>query len=236
MLLHKKVQNWVVDYRYMLQGAALGVIHRNPPAQYLGHVVAEKAPVVLLPGILGKWSFMKHLGDRISQEGHPVYIVPGLGYNLRAIPDAAQIVRTVIDSIADHPKGIVLVAHSKGGLVGKYVLAHHNADGRARGMVSIATPYTGSAMAKLVPHKAFKELREDSKVIQDLEQQSEANDKIVSIIPEYDNHVWSARGSFLPGAADNITVPVSGHHKVIFSAPVLEATLSAIEKFSVRRI
>jgi len=43
----------------------------------------------------------------------------------------------------------------------------------------------------------------------------------VSIIPQYDNHVWSEKGSHLDGAK-NIYVPVHGHHKVIYDREVIE--------------
>lgn len=65
-------------------------IHQNPPKHYLGYVLPGKAPVILLPWILMRWSFMKHLGDRISRAGHPVYVLPGLKYNILSIPISAK--------------------------------------------------------------------------------------------------------------------------------------------------
>ncbi len=253
MPLHKKIGAWLVDYGYMLRGTLATVIHHTPPKHYLGHIVEGKAPVILIPGILGRWSFMKHLGDRISLQGHPVYIVPGLGLNIYSVPTAAKTLRALVVHIVpalghippkvgrgaqavreliekENISGAILVAHSKGGLIGKYLLAHHNADNRVLGMVAIATPFSGSAMAKLVPHDSFRELRTDSEIIRDLEKHHAVNDRIISVIPEYDNHVWAERGSFLDGAAANIEVPVSGHHKVVFSHAVLQAVLDSIEK------
>lgn len=256
MVFHKKIGAWLVDYGYMVRGAFSGVIHREPPKHYLGHVVAGKVPVILVPGILGKWGFMKSLGDKISLKGHPVYIVPELGYNIYSIPTSAKTLRAIIvhvipkrghippkvakgaqavrNVIEKHNlRGAVLVAHSKGGLVGKYLLAHHNADHRVLGMVSVATPFSGSAMAKLIPHDSFRELHTDSEIIHDLERHRAVNGKIISIIPEYDNHVWAAQGSFLEGA-ENIEVAVSGHHRVLFSKKVLKAVLQSVEKISAR--
>ncbi len=230
------------------------VLNDKPPEHYLGYIVAGKVPVILIPGILGKWSFMKHLGDQISLKGHPVYIVPGLRYNVFSIPSSARKLRAVIVHIfpkighflprvsegarnireivmKENIKGAVLVAHSKGGLVGKYYLLHYNNDHRVIGMVAIASPFAGSAMAKLIPHKSFKELREDSRVIRDLEKHEEANKDIISIIPEYDNHVWSSRGSYLPGA-QNVIVSVKGHHKVIFDKNVEKEVTRSVEKIT----
>ena len=257
MALHKKIRSWLVDYGYMFRGTAAMLIYREPPAHYLGYRVAGKVPVILIPGILGKWGFMKKIGDKISLQGHPVYIVPELGYNIYSIPTSAKRLRSYIVHIvprsghippkvekgAEHVRrliereglqGAVLVAHSKGGLIGKYVLAHQNTDGRVLGMVAIATPFSGSAMAKLIPHDSFRELHTDSQIVHDLERHEAVNKRIISIIPEYDNHVWAAKGSFLEGAK-NVEVPVHGHHKVLFSGHVQEAVLRGVEELSTRR-
>jgi len=251
MRLHKKAGAWIIDYGYMVRGALATVIHREPPKHYLSYTKEGKVPVILIPGILGKWSFMKKLGDAISLHGHPVYVVPELGYNIFNVPTSAKTVQAIVAHVVpkvsrgsqavrnfiekENISGAVLVAHSKGGLIGKYLLAHHNADHRVLGMVAIATPFSGSAMAKLIPHDAFQELKNDSQIILDLQQHTEANKKIISIIPEYDNHVWAEQGSFLVGAAENREVPVMDHHKVLFDQGVLQVVLESIEKISAQK-
>lgn len=224
--------------------------HRNPPKHYLGYVVAGRVPVILIPGILGEWGIMKHLGDKISLTGHPVYIVPKLGHNLYSIPTSAQklkaIVRRVIPKPGHHSfdvslnarhvrkfieqqniKGAVIVAHSKGGLIGKYFLEHHNYDHKVIGMIAIASPFSGSTMAKLIPHKAFKELKTDSRIIHDLLEHEEVNEKIISIFPEYDNYVRAEQGSFLKGA-QNIMIPIHGHHTILFDKEAAKIVLKSI--------
>ena len=210
----------------MVQGGILTVIHQNPPKHYLDYVKENKAAVILIPGILGKWSFMKKMGDNISLEGHPVYIVPKLGYNIASIPSSAEKIKELADGISGK---IVIVAHSKGGLIGKYFLAHHNQNQKVLGMVAVASPFTGSALANLIPHDSFRELKNDSKIIENLEKHNEINNKIISIIPEYDNHVLAERGSFLPGAV-NIEVNVKGHHKVIFDKDVIKIVIEEVNK------
>lgn len=233
MRISRKVGAWLADYGYMVRGMLLMVVHREPPQHYLGHIVEGKVPVILIPGISHRWSFMKHLGDEVSLQGHPVYIVPNLRNNLYNISTSAKILRSLIEK--ENISGAVLIAHSKGGLIGKYLLAHYNTDNRVLGMVSIATPFSGSAIAKLIPRDSYRELRSDSEIVRDLETHKSENERIISIIPEYDNHVWAERGSFLDGAADNIEVPVHGHHKVLFSGHVLQVVLDSIEKITKKR-
>lgn len=227
MKLHKKISSWLKDYVYMIIGAIGTIIYRKLPKHYLGHVIDGKVPVIIIPGILGKWSFMKKIADDISLLGHPVYIVPKLGYNLHTIPDSSSLVSNVIQK--ENLKNVILVTHSKGGLIGKHALIHHNDEKRILGMVSVATPYSGSAMAKLVPLDSFRELHNDSIIIKDLGSHTAVNKKIISISPEYDNHVWAEKGSHLEGAI-NITVSVHGHHKVIYDTDVTEKIKESIEK------
>lgn len=252
MKIHKKIKSWIVDYAYMLRGGLLMVVHRNPPKHYLGYTVAGRAPVILIPGILSKWSFMKHLGDQISLRGHPVYVIPRLNYNIFNIPTSARMVKSAVLRIFPRNKrwrhklsagagriqallekhqliGAVLVAHSKGGLIGKYFLSHYNEIGRVLGMVAVATPFSGSKLAELIPHDAFQELATDARIVKDLASHQEINKKIISIIPEYDNHVWAENGCVLAGA-ENITVPIHGHHKVLFDQGVVKLILRSIEK------
>jgi len=230
------------------------VIHREPPKHYLGYRVAGKVPVILIPGILFKWGFMKHLGDKISLQGHPVYIVPELGYNMRNVKTAAKTLRSIVVHIVpgrghippkvlkgakiireliekENFKGAVLVAHSKGGLIGKYLLVHNNTDHRVLGMVAIATPFSGSKFAKFIPHESFKEMNIDSEVIHELEKHQRINKKIISVFPEFDNHVWAENGSFLEGG-ENIEVPTKGHHRVLFSKKVEEVIVESVEKIT----
>ena len=253
MNMIKKARSWAIDYIYLARGNALMTIHKNQPKHYLGYVVAGKAPIILIPGITTKWSFMKQLGDRISLAGHPVYIVPKLQYNIFDIPMSAQKVWDVVRDITLQEKrtasdargasnkiqafietygitGAVLVAHSKGGLVGKYLLIHHNHDRRVKGLVAIATPFSGSRIAHLIPHHSFKELRVDSEIIRELNGHSAVNGQIVSIMPEFDNHVLE--GSYLDGALDNIVVPIHGHHKILFDGNVQGMVLKSIERLS----
>jgi triacylglycerol lipase len=245
---------WLVDYKYMIQGALQSLLYKNPPDHYLEHIVHNKVPVVLIPGILGKWSFMKKIADQISLAGHPVYVVQDLGYNVYNIPESSQKIKSLIkyllsytdfvipeldqgaghiQKVIDEHKleNIIFLAHSKGGIIGKYFLIHHNKNNTALGMVAIASPFSGSAMAKLVALEPFRELSTDSQIIKDLEEHTEVNNKIVSIIPKYDNHVWAKKGSYLDGAK-NIYIEVHGHHKVVFDRKVIEKSMEELERIS----
>ncbi|MDO8560772.1 MAG: alpha/beta hydrolase [bacterium] len=222
--------NWIRDYAHLTKGGVLMYWHSSPPEHYLGFVIEGKNSLIILPGILNKWAFMKQLADTLSREGHPVYIIPQLKNNVFDIPSSAKKVRELID--LENIKDAIIVAHSKGGLIGKYLLAFNNADNRVKGMVAIATPFSGSILAKLIPHKAFRELVPGSKVVEELKLNGEVNKKIISVMPVYDNHVWAEEGSRLDGALDNVVLGVKGHHKIVFDKKVIDVIKGSIEKLA----
>lgn len=221
------VRDWIVDYVYLLRGGV--AIRRRPPKHYRHYTKENMVPVILLSGLFLKWHFLRHLGNKISRAGHPTYIVPSLGRNLLSIPWSARLVRELLE---EHSlSNVVVVGHSKGGLIGKYLLAHHNNDRRIKAVIAIATPFTGSRLARTVPHNAFRELTHESETIQKLQKTTGVNKRIYSLIPAYDNHVWSDEGSYLKGATNTI-IPVRGHHRVVFDKNVQAKVMKILDKLS----
>jgi pimeloyl-ACP methyl ester carboxylesterase len=165
---------------------------------------------------------MKQLADIIAENGHDVYVVPKLGSNLLSIPESAALVNELINE--KDLSNVVLLAHSKGGLIGKYLIINNNEDRRIKKLIAIATPFSGSTRGKLVPHKALKELLPTSELIKELQSNIEVNKDIISITPMHDNHIIAPTGSFLDGAT-NIRVDVSGHHRVLYDKAVISKIL-----------
>ncbi len=219
--------HWIIDYYYLLLGKLFMYIYKNPPKQYLNYVVKGKNPIILIPGNSNKWGFLKKLADSISCLGHPVYIPDKLGLNLFDIPISAKIVREIIDE--NKLEKVILIGHSKGGIVGKYILMHENKDDRVNRLIAIAAPFSGTNIVNNLPYTSFKELSPKSKIIKELDSNEKVNSKITSIMPEFDNHVWHEKGSFLSGAI-NIKVKTKGHHKIIFDKNVINKIIELIGK------
>lgn len=231
MKTHKKITSWLVNSLYSGHCIITTIIHKNPPKHYLGHVIDGKVPVVIIPGIFSHWGFMKKIADAISLLGHPIYLVPELRYNLHNISGSSLIVSKILQK--ENLKNVIFIAHSKGGLIGKYTMIHHNEEKRIIGMVSLATPYSGSAMTKILPIEPVNELHNDSVIIKDIASHTTVNKDIVSICPEFDHYVWAKEGSYLDGAK-NISVAVHGHHKIMYDPLVIEKIKEAVEEISAR--
>jgi len=180
----KKLKHWIVDYVHMLHGHSQAFYAREP-GHFLGYTKEGKVPIILIPGVFSKWHFLKFFADPLSQKGHPIYIVRSLGYNTRAISHSAKLVHELINE--KNLRNVVIIAHSKGGLIGKYVIAFLNKDKRVRKVIAVATPFGGSYMAKYFSHEAFIEIHPHSTVIQELQAQKEVNKHIVSIFGVFDS-------------------------------------------------
>lgn len=220
----KKTINWVHDYFHLAKGYSF-MLYKQPK-HYLDHIVENKSPVILIPGIYEKWQFLKAVADPISLEGHPIYVVEHLGYNTRTIDDSARLIRKLIDEKNLHK--VIIIAHSKGGLIAEYLLTYNNQDGRVVKVIAIATPFLGSHAVKFLPSGVFKELHPESEMIKKLNSENDVNHKIVSIFGEFDNHVWPTTNCRLEGAK-NIQVNIHGHHKILFSKRVHDIVLAEVK-------
>ncbi|MBI2054717.1 MAG: hypothetical protein HYT39_01305 [Candidatus Sungbacteria bacterium] len=169
---------------------------------------------------------MKALGDPVSLRGHPVYVILKLGLNTKSIPDSAHIVRELI--LEKNLRDVVLLAHSKGGLIGRHILAYHNKDDRVRKMIAIGTPFAGSKIVRAMFSRSLRELDPESQTVREMHAEIHANSKIVSIYSVFDNHVWPHESAILPGAK-NIKVEVPGHHRIVFDKTVRDIVMREIE-------
>jgi triacylglycerol lipase len=218
--------HWVKDYSLALHGHAQAFIFKEPPKHYLGFVKEGKAPIILLPGIFTTWHWLKNIADPLSLKGHPIYVLKHLGYNAREIQQTAELVRGFIEE--KDLKNAIIIAHSKGGLIGKYVLAFYNWDKRIKKLIAIASPFGGSRIAQVLPLKSVKEMHPQSDLIAKLQAEKTVNKEIVSIYAIFDNHIWPHTSPILEGA-ENIQIEVHGHHKIVFDKKVKEIVSAKIE-------
>lgn len=222
----KRVGHWVRDYLHLFRGQSYSFIFRKPPKHYLGHIKEDLGPIILIPGVFEKWQFLKAIADPISLLGHPIYVLEHLGYNTKSILEAAKLVQELIEE--RKLRNVTILAHSKGGLIGKYVLAFYNGNGAVKKLISIATPYKGSTLAKIFSARVFRELLPSSpETIQKLHVEKDVNKHIVSIYGVFDNHIWPQGGCYLEGAK-NVQVNAHGHHHILFDKRVRDIVIKEI--------
>lgn len=190
-------------------------------AQYYAH--GTKAPAVVLPGLYENWQFTRTLIRALHSAGHPVYIVPGLGLNVCGLGSGAAL---LLDELRDQNlNDVVLVGHSKGGLIGKLALTRDE-EHRIRGLVTICTPFHGSSRARLLPVTPMAALDPEDELIGSLSEQTAVNAKITTISSQFDEHVPEA--TTLVGAR-NLIAPVRGHFRAIGQPATLQMVVAAAE-------
>jgi pimeloyl-ACP methyl ester carboxylesterase len=181
-------------------------------------------PVVILPGIYESWHYLRPIAERLNADGHPVHVIPTLGLNRAPIPATAALVHAQL--VERGLTGVALVAHSKGGIVGKHVMALDDREGRVDRLVAIASPFHGSGMARLAPNPALRAFLPGDPVIAALAAERAVNARITSIYPSFDPHVPD--GCELEGAR-NIELPVIGHFRILLQPELIDAVREAVD-------
>jgi len=191
-----------------------------PPAYAAG----SRRPVVLLPGVYETWHFLRPIADALNRDGHPVHVMLGMGRNRDAVPQTAALVAREIAAL--DLRDVALVAHSKGGLIGKHLIAFDDPDGRIDRMVTVATPFGGSRLARYTMGSTLRAFLPGDPVIRSLEAERTVNARITSIFPRFDPNI--PEGSRLEGAR-NIEVPIVGHFRVLTDPQAIAAVIEAVD-------
>ena len=199
------------------------------PDKYL--TGSSKINIVFLPGFFTKRTQYIYggLADALSDHGYKIYFIPSLGYNLKDIRTSARIVRDFMDE--NNLKNVVLFGHSKGGIIGKYILQHFNQDGRVLNLIAIGTPFAGLSFANYLLLKRFNEFGSHGKFIRDLTLYTKDNNKIYSIIQSKDSIIKDNKDMEIKGG-NNIFLKTEGHIKSINSPENIDVMLKILGEIS----
>lgn len=219
---------WVLDYAYVVYWQAHGLVVREDPATYQdlpeAHRHPPRRPVLLLPGVYERWQFMRPVADLLHALGHPVHVVTRLRWNTAPVVASAELVAAYLEE--HYLREVIVVAHSKGGLIGKYTMTHLDPEERIDRMVAVATPFGGSVYARLFLLPAVRAFSPSNRTLRLLGEELRVNHRITSIWGEFDPHIPG--GSSLEGAT-NVELPVSGHFRILGQQELLDAVSGAVE-------
>ncbi|BFM24494.1 pimeloyl-ACP methyl ester carboxylesterase [Microbacterium testaceum] len=212
---------WVRDYGYALAAQRRAAFGRSLPDGLTG---GTGTPIVLLPGIYETWRFLEPLARVLHDRGHPVHAVTELGDNRRPITEQARRLGSLLEKRG--LDDVVLVAHSKGGLIGKHLMAFSPLGDRVRAMVAVATPFGGSRYSRVMPTPSLRAFASGDATMRALSAAVEVNARIVSIYGVFDPHI--PEGSELAGAR-NVPLPTGGHFRVLADPRVVEEVVRVAE-------
>ncbi len=216
------VVNVVRDVRHAVVFRAASVRSWTPPQDYPR---GARSPVVVLPGVYETWHYLRPVVEVLHDSGHPVHVIPELGLNRDPVPVSAPRVWRVLIDRGLHD--VAIVGHSKGGIIGKYLLALEDRDGRVDRVVAIASPFGGSSMARLAPARPLRDFLPTDQTVRQLADQVEVNARITSIFPTYDAHI--PEGSALDGAR-NIELDGRGHFGILRDPRLPQLVVDEVER------
>lgn len=222
----------IADYTYVARSRLRYWRYGARPPAPIEAAPDAPPPVLLIPGVFETWHYMKPVRDRLAALGHPVHSVPELGFNRHPIPEMAALLAAYVAH--RELTGVRIVAHSKGGLIGKLLLVGAAAKAaeaddanaaRFDRMISINTPYGGSPLARygLGPWREFTPTRP---VIRELDEARYVNTRISSLYSTFDQYV-PAGNSVLPDA-ENVELPHVGHFRVLGLPDVIDRVVARL--------
>lgn len=219
----RRVGGVIADYAYVLRARLRFYRYGSRPPTPTEPAPDAPPPVLLIPGVFETWHYVKPIRDRLEALGHSVHSVPELGFNRHPIPEMAALLAAYVEH--RDLRGVHIVAHSKGGLIGKLLLIGDKA-GRFDRMISINTPYLGSPLARfgVGPWREFSPTRA---VIVELRDALDVNARITSLYSEFDQYV-PAGNAALPGA-ENVRLPHVGHFRVLGLPAVIDEIVARLE-------
>lgn len=213
------------DYAYAAYWNMRGLVDPRTPEDYL---TGERAPIVAIPGIYETWRFLTPVIEALHNDGHPVHVFPELRRNHNPVLKTAEMVSEQIRERDLH--NVVIFGHSKGGLVGKYIMQRLDPDRRINHMIAVCSPFSGSGLARYVwwtPH--LRVFSPNSPVTRGLAAYRDVNARITSIYSRYDPHI--PEGSELVGAT-NIRLPIDGHFQILANPLLRDTIMAALTKLS----
>jgi triacylglycerol lipase len=211
---------FIHEYLLILWLDILYLLNKNPPAAWKNGT----KDVLLIPGVTVYWNFMKEIGNHLNHLGYRVHIVPELGNNTYPLENSARIVSVFI--IFHHLSDLIIIGHSKGGLIGTYLLANSKINSKIKLLISIATPYSGSKVSKFL--KASAELIPNSPIINNVNLLKYDRNKIIAIHSRLDNHVIPHSSLHLNGAK-NYELDIVGHTRILVSNKTLKLISSILK-------
>lgn len=223
------VRWWVADWAHALRWQLRSLRRGAPPLD--GPPAPGCRDVVLVPGVYESWRFLAPLTEALRGAGHAVHAVEALGFHRTSIPEGADLVRRL--AAERGLRGAVLVAHSKGGLVGKLLLVQDAESGALGGpgapferLVAVNTPFAGSSLARWVPLlRSVRAFRTDDPLIARLAAARGVDDRITAVRSAVDPTTPGARD--LPGAR-NVRLRAAGHFRVLRDPELHRAVLDAL--------
>jgi triacylglycerol lipase len=190
----------------------------------------QRNPVLLVHGIFDTGRVFNKMIPYLKQRGWTLYdldLVPNTGHI--GLDQLAQQVANYIDATFEPEQPIDLVGFSMGGIVSRYYIQRLGGINRVHRFVTISSPHHGTWIALCHPGLGCIQMRPDSPLLQDLNQNVEMLEQLnfTSIWTPYDLMIVPANSSQMP-VGRNAIVPVLNHAWMLTDSRSLAAVAEAL--------
>ncbi|MDR2187426.1 MAG: alpha/beta fold hydrolase [Azonexus sp.] len=131
------------------------------------------------------------------------------------VPPLRQRIEEISAAVGN--RKLILIGHSMGGLVCRSYLARHG-DERVERLLTLATPHTGSELARFGWGRSAREMAPDSLWLRDMAGE-QLHVPTFSLRNPWDNYVMPQDNQRLPGARD-VELPPVGHFAMLYDRRV----------------
>lgn len=195
----------------------------------------DGTPILLLNGYGGFGSIWDYQKKSINKERlGPVYTINV--ESLVSIKTNAKQVQKVVERIQRETgsKDLILIGHSKGGLVAAYyatILASQS-QANIEKVITIGSPFRGSPMAHLGIGRDAEEMRAGSDLLQELQQRVQTSTRPIFFhIGSTMDIIAPARSALLGNDSENeLCVDYLGHGGLLFDRMVADKVIEWIKK------
>ncbi|MGJ5675879.1 MAG: esterase/lipase family protein [Nostochopsis sp.] len=190
----------------------------------------RRNPVVLVHGIFDTGRVFNKMISYLRQRGWNVYnldLLPNTGNG--SLERLAQQVADFVNAIFAPEQPIDLVGFSMGGIVSRYYVQRLGGINRVQRFVTISSPHNGTWLAYCHPGLGCVQMRPDSALLQDLNQDFDMLSQInfTSIWTPYDLMIIPSNSSKMPVGRE-VTVPVMIHAWMLKDLRSLSAVTEAL--------
>ncbi|MEK7433701.1 MAG: alpha/beta fold hydrolase [Cyanobacteriota bacterium] len=193
----------------------------------------KKLPVILVQGYAEpSWYFMYGIYRNLKKSGWDSVYTVNLFPNISDIKEQAKTVANKIEQ-AKKEQGVSkvdYVAHSMGGLIGRYYIQEMNGANSINHFVSVATPHYGTYIAWAGPGDGAKQMRPGSDFLSRLNSGNPIYGGIsyTSIWTKTDEIVIPAENALLQGSKQMPPISSVGHFLILWSETTYKQIKSAL--------
>lgn len=178
----------------------------------------DKGDVILVPGFADDHIFLMKIGEELNKNGYKIHSATQSikGFNTTTL-SVQELATKLAGYIAqNNMTNIILVGHSKGGIVAKYLLENFGQiSDKIKNVFTIASPHQGTIFAYVgIFH--LHQLTPGSNLIKTLKTQTANTHKITNIYPKFDNTIVPNKNLILDGAI-NQQIKIVGHTRILYS-------------------